>query len=286
MSAHWETGRRGDLSAFATVVTGDPEVPLAVRCEDGVATFVLDRPDRHNALTRRLSAALLEGLVHAGADRSVRCVVLTSSGASFCTGDDVSSVQQWRLGDRSAAPFDPLTHDADYLRICEEMLHLPKPVVAAVAGPTAGAGTEIACAADYRIAASTATFGSRLLQVGHVGNVVLLSRVVGPARATQIYLTGRMVPATEALQIGLVDEVVPPEVFAESAAACARRMAELPTRSVGLFKELRERTWGQPVEYGLRMQDAYHLRTHDEVRDAAEGMTAFIERRTPHYDGR
>ncbi|WP_078591924.1 enoyl-CoA hydratase/isomerase family protein [Streptomyces megasporus] len=281
-----DPGARGRFAAFADRVSADPAVPLLASLHEGVAVLRLDRPERRNALTLPLSGALLEGLVRAGADHRVRAVVLRGSGPAFCAGDDVPSVRRWLDGDRADVPFDPVTSDAHYLRICEQMLHLPKPVVVGLTGATAGAGAEIACAADYRLADDTAAIGSRLASVGHVGNVVLMSRLVGPARATEIYLTGRMVPAAEALSLGLVDRVVPAASFEAELAETARRFAALPTRSVGLFKELRERSWGQPAEYGLRLQDAYHLRTHDEVRDAAEGLDAFVARRPPRFEGR
>ena len=251
----------------------------------GVATLVLDRPEARNSLTHVMSSTLLAGLLAAAADPAVRVVVLTGAGTAFCAGDDVGTVQRWRSGDRADAPFDHVTADAHYLRICEAILHAPKPVVAAVNGAAAGAGAEIACAADYRFASDAARIGSCLLGVGHVGNAVLMSRVAGPARATEIYLTGRLVPAAEALAIGLFDRVVPHGEFAPALAAFARDLAAAPTRAIGLFKELRERSWGQPAEYGLRLQDAIHLRTHAEVADGAEGLTAFAQRRPPHFTG-
>lgn len=285
MSRPADVGVRGRFAAFAARVTDDPRVPLRAGLSGTVATLSLDRPARRNALTRAMSGALLEGLVRAGADPRVRAVVLRGEGPAFCAGDDVPAVRRWCDGDRADAPFDPVTSDAHYLRVCEEMLHLPKPVVVGLTGATAGAGAELACAADYRLAAGSAAIGSRLAAVGHVGNVVLMSRLVGPARATEIYLTGRMVPAGEARDIGLVDQVCPEADFAAELQAIAERFAALPTRSIGLFKELRERSWGQPAEYGLRLQDAYHLRTHTDVADAFEGLDAFAARRPPRFTG-
>ncbi|MCW7943746.1 enoyl-CoA hydratase [Streptomyces hygroscopicus] len=260
-------------------------MPLRARLADRVATLVLDRPRHRNSLIHALSSHLLRGLLCAGDDPEVRTVVLAGSGGAFCAGDDVDSVRRWRLGDRADTPFDPVTSDAHYLRVCEAVLHLPKPVLAAVTGAAAGAGAEIVCAADYRLADTTASIGSRLAGVGHVGNVVLLSRLVGPARATEIYLTGRMVPAAEALALGLFDRVCAPDAFSRELGALTEQFAALPTASIGLFKELRERAWGQPAEYGLRLQDSYHLRTHTTVRDAAEGLRAFTEKRRPRFTG-
>ncbi|MDQ1104100.1 2-(1,2-epoxy-1,2-dihydrophenyl)acetyl-CoA isomerase [Nocardioides zeae] len=277
-------GRRGGYGAF--VASLDPSGPLALELDGAVAVVRMRRTERRNALVRAMTEPMLEALVRASADPDVRCVLLTGGEDAFCVGDDVASVEAWRHGDAATTPFDALTHDAHYLRMCEELLRMPKPVVAAVGGASAGAGTELLCAADYRVAGRDAVIGNRLLQVGHVGNVVLLSRLVGPGRATNLYLTGRMVPAEEALSIGLVDEVVPAGDVVAAGRRRAAELAALPTRAIALFKDLRERTWGQPAELGLRWQDRCHLVTHDTVRDAAEGMAAFAERRAPRYEGR
>ncbi|MFJ9688112.1 enoyl-CoA hydratase/isomerase family protein [Streptomyces bacillaris] len=270
---------------FADRVDGKEDVPLRASLDGGVATLTLDRPRRRNSLDLTLSRHLLLGLMSAGDDPGVRTVVITGSGGAFCAGDDVESVRRWRLGDRVDTPFDPITSDAHYLRVCEAILHLPKPVIAGLTGAAAGAGAEIACAADFRLASTRASIGSCLAGVGHVGNVVLMSRLTGPARATEIYLTGRMVSGDEAVRLGLFDRLCEPEEFDGELAALASRFAALPTASVGLFKELRERSWGQPAEYGLRLQDAYHLKTHATVADAREGMAAFAEKRPPRFTG-
>lgn len=274
---------RPGFAAFADEL-GDAGI-LRASLSDGVATLTLNRPERRNSLTREMAHGLLRGLVVAGDDAQVRVIVLRGADGTFCAGDDVPAVDRWREGDRDAAPFDPVTSDAYYLRICEVILGAPKPVVAAVEGAAAGAGAEIVCAADYRLLSTSARIGSCLVGVGHVGNVVLMSRLIGPGRATEIYLTGRLVPAAEALAIGLADKVVQPEDFDKELARLAEGFGQAPTRAIGLFKELRERTWGQPATTGLRLQDAYHLRTHAEVRDSGEGLRAFTERRPPSFTG-
>ncbi|MEI7030371.1 enoyl-CoA hydratase/isomerase family protein [Streptomyces pratensis] len=281
----WVGAATETFADFADRVDGRRDVPLRARFDCGVATLTLDRPHRRNSLDLTLSRHLLLGLMCAGDDPRVRTVVVTGSGGAFCAGDDVDSVGRWRSGDRGDTPFDPITSDAHYLRVCEAMLHLPKPVVAGLTGAAAGAGAEIACAADFRLADTRASIGSCLAGVGHVGNVVLMSRLAGPARATEIYLTGRMVSGAEAVRLGLFDRLCEPGDFERELGELAGRFAALPTASVGLFKELRERSWGQPAEYGLRLQDAYHLKTHATVADAREGMAAFAEKRRPRFTG-
>lgn len=251
----------------------------------GIASVVLDRPERRNSLNHDMAVAVLGAVLAAGEDPRVRVIVLRGAGGAFCAGDDVLTVDRWREGDRDGAPFDRLTADAYYLRICEALLTVPKPVVAVLEGVSAGAGTEIACAADLRFCSPEARIGSCLVSVGHVGNVVMMSRVVGPARATEIYMTGRLVGAQEALAVGLVDRVADREGFARELDVLLDALASAPTRAIGLFKELRERSWGESARSGLRLQDEFHLRTHREVADGAEGLRAFVEHRPPRFRG-
>ncbi|UGY94130.1 enoyl-CoA hydratase/isomerase family protein [Streptomyces gobiensis] len=252
---------------------------------DGVATLTLNRPGQRNALDRELSEQLLAALVRAAADPAVRCVVITGSGGAFCAGDDLAAVSEFLDGVRTNTPADAVTGDGHYLRICEAIVTCPKPVIAGIDGAAAGAGTEIACAADYRLASDRAKIGSCLVQVGHLGNAVMLPRVVGPARATEMFLTGRLVGAAEAERTGLVHQVVPAERFSAELSGLAARLASGPTKSIGYYKELREAAWGQPVLYGLRLQDIFHVRSHTEIKDASEGPRAFLEGRPPQFAG-
>ncbi|WP_116112267.1 enoyl-CoA hydratase/isomerase family protein [Austwickia chelonae] len=273
-------GPRGDLNALA----GDDD---GIRvCRDGaVGVIALHRGGQHNALTAAMGRRLLDAVVRAAADPSVRCLLLVGEDGSFCAGDDLHGVQAWNGGKPGEAPFDPLTHDAYYLRICESLIQAPKPVVAGLTGVTAGAGLDIACAADYRVAGEQARFASRLINVGHVGHAVLLPRIIGVGRATNWYLTGRLVGAREAFSAGFLDEVVPDDEVHTRATRLARELACAPTASIGLFKDLRERAWGQPVQAGLRLQDACHLVTHDQVRDASRGIEAAADGHRADFQG-
>jgi hypothetical protein len=276
-------GNRGD---FASAVADEKRSGIAARLEpNGVAYITLNRPDQLNALDFDLASALLELTIRASEDTNVRCLVLTGNEKAFCAGDDISAVECWMNGDRKTAPFDQCTSDAIYLRVCEAIIEMPKPVIACLTGATAGAGLDIACAADYRLCSTNARIGSGVLKIGHVGNAVLLPRVVGPAKATEIYITGRMLNSKEALRIGLVDRIVAQLEIEKVIDELANHFAQLPTKSIGLFKQLRERAWGQPVQYGLRLQDSIHLVTHDHVNDSIEGIRAFRERRTPDFRG-
>ncbi|NJQ04838.1 enoyl-CoA hydratase/isomerase family protein [Streptomyces lonarensis] len=262
---------------------GEPE--LVETLDGGVATLRLNRPARRNALSRGLAVLLVDALRRCGRDPEVRVVVLTGTAGAFCAGDELDERAESLAAVGPDTPVDPHTGDLLYLRICEQIVQLPKPVIAAVDGAAAGAGTEILCAADLRIASDRTRIGSCVVKVGHLGNAVMLPRVVGPARATEIYLSGRLVGAEEAARIGLVDHLVEQAEFPAAVAKLAGRLAAGPTATIGLYKELRERAAGVPVAQGLRLQDAYHLRTHLEVPDSAEGLAAYVAGRVPRFTG-
>ena len=255
--------------------------------DDGVATITMNRPERRNGLDRELGLRLLESVLRAAESPAVRAIVLTGAGRAFCAGDDISGLGELVSGNRVNTPSVQESGDAYYLRVCEALVQAQKPVIAGINGAAVGAGAEIACAADYRLATSCARIGSGLIKLGQVGNVVMMTRVVGPARATEIFLTGRLVEAGEAERIGLFDRVVSADAFSRELAVLAARLANGPTKTIGLFKELRERTWYQPAEFGLRLQDQYHARCcGGEVDEGLEGPRAYLELRPPKFTGR
>ena len=264
----------------------DPCPTLLSELRDGALFLTLNRPDARNALNADLARALLSELLTARHRPEVRAIILRGAGSAFCAGDDLASVDDYLDGGSAEAPAIVDSGDSHYLRIIEAIVTCGKPVLAAIGGGCAGAGTEIACAADLRLASDRARIGSCLVSVGQVGNAVMLPRVIGPAAATELYISGRLVDAAEALSLGLVHEVVPHGRFDERVEELGLSLAQKPTKAIALFKELRERALGQPVEFGLRLQDAFHIRNNHEVEDGVEGVRAFVEKRPPRFTGR
>ena len=259
---------------------------LVTRPEPDVLCLQLNRPQAGNAIDRALGEDLLAALTDAADDRTVRATIITGTGRTFCAGDDIGGIDAHLAGDHTNSPVVGTTEDPIYLRIVEAIVAAPFPVIAAVNGAAAGAGTELACAADLRLAATPARIGSCLINVAQVGNAVMLARVVGAARATEIYLSGRLVDMDEALHIGLVHRVVPADHLQPEALALARQLAAAPTRAIALYKELRERLHGATIEQGLRVQNTFHIRNNREVEDSLEGARAFLEKRAPRFSGR
>lgn len=274
---------------MSAVPTADDPV-LLERHADGIAELTLNRPHRRNAFDHELGTSLLNAIRRASADPAARVIVVRGRGTAFCAGDDIATLETMLVDGVAASDTENVavvrdTGDSLYLRIAEALLSAPKPVLVAINGDAAGAGTELACAGDLRIMREGARIGSALVRIGQLGHAALLPRVVGPARATELFLSGRMIDAAEAERIGLVHERVAAEAFEARVDELAHELASRPTRAIGLFKELRERAHGLSAVDAARLQDTYHARCMSEVEDAVEGARAFVEKRAPRFSG-
>ncbi len=253
--------------------------------EGDVVALTLNRPDRLNALNVELAAALVDALHRAGADAGVRCVVLTGAGRAFCAGGDLALLRDARRRDAG--------HELEgLLRAGHETVlaiaDMPKPVLAAVNGPAAGAGMNLALACDLRIASDQASFGQNFAKVGlfpDFGGTWLLPRLVGAARAAEMFYTGEMISAAEAERIGAVNRVVPHDRLAGETRALAARLAAAPPLAVRAVKQT---LFGACRAELVRALDA---EISQQVKcflseDCAEGLNAFFEKRAPRFRGR
>ncbi len=190
-----------------------------------VATITLNRPDRLNAMTTELIEGVLGHLEQAAADDAVRVAVLTGAGRGFCAGGDLAQTSTFA----DAQPEADAVAELRRLHQTTILLHeMPKPTIAAVNGPCAGAGLSWACACDLRIAAESAVFRTAFLSAGLTGDfggTWTLTRCVGAARARHLYLLNEKIDAAAALTIGLVGEVVPDAGLADRVAAIASGLA-------------------------------------------------------------
>ena len=207
--------------------------------EGPVATITLNRPDRLNALTFEVYAELRE-LFHALASHdAVKVAIITGEGRGFCSGGDVDSIIG-RLVEQDTTELLAFTRMTG--AVIANMRALPKPIIAAINGITAGAGAVIALAADFRIAVPSATMAFLFTRVGlagaDMGAAYLLPRVVGLARATELLMLGDPIPADEALRVGLVNKVVAGDALMDEARALAQRLATGPGFALGMTKRL------------------------------------------------
>lgn len=264
--------------------SGSPDSLILHATDNGVSTITLNRPEAMNAVTWDQRERVIELLAEASADPGIRVVVLTATGRGFCAGADLRGAPV--SGDR--APGDVArTIRLGAQRLIAAVLDCEKPVIAAVNGTAAGIGAHLAFACDLVLAAESAKFIEVFVRRGLVpdgGGAYLLPRLVGPQRAKELMFFGDSLPARDAERLGLVNRTVPDEELAATARAWAQRLAEGPTRSIALTKQLvnasldADRTTAFAAE---AMAQEINMTT----QDANEGVASFVERRTPKYRG-
>jgi 2-(1,2-epoxy-1,2-dihydrophenyl)acetyl-CoA isomerase len=257
--------------------------------DGGVATLTMNRPDSRNALSRAMMLALHESLQRLAADPAVRLVVLTGTGRAFCSGGDVKGFAQAAGAAGTPPNFDQRVTDLrarmDAVRWLNEM---PKPTLAVIPGPAAGAGLSLALACDLRISADDAKFTTAFSKIGlsgDFGGSWFLSQLVGASRARELYFTGRVVMADEALRLGLVDRVVPFAQLADAAKAYAQELVALPTVAVGYMKRNLNVAQRGTLADVLDAEAIHMIRTF-ETDDHKGAARAFVEKRPPSFDGR
>ncbi|KFZ82492.1 enoyl-CoA hydratase [Amycolatopsis sp. MJM2582] len=252
---------------------------------DGVRTFTLNRPQAYNSLTVELKELLLAGLTEAAADDSVRAVVLTGSGKAFCAGQDLKE----HVGLLQAGDPAPLhTVKEHYNPIVKTIVGMPKPVIAAVNGPAAGAGAAFAYASDLRIAATSANFLMAFANVGlgpDSGASWTLQRLIGLGRAAELMLMARTVDSAEALTLGLVSEVVPDEELAARAQKVAAKLAAGPTVAYAKIKNVLAVAAESTLEEALDAEDAAQSAL-GATADHTEAVEAFVGKRKPNFQGK
>jgi 2-(1,2-epoxy-1,2-dihydrophenyl)acetyl-CoA isomerase len=272
-------------STQETVMTTD----LLESHASGITTLTMNRPEARNALTRDMMAALSEALPRLANDPAVRLVVLTGTGAAFCSGGDVKGFARNAAGAAVTMSFDQKVTDLRMRMDVSRWLHeMPKPTLAVIPGPAAGAGLSLALACDLRIAADDAKFTTAFSKIGlsgDFGGSYFLNHLVGAAKAREMYFTGQVLRGDEALRIGLVNRAVPAAQLADAAAAWAAELAALPTVAVGYMK--------RNLNSGLRSSlsevldaEAIHMIRTFETDDHKGAAVAFVEKRPPSFQGR
>jgi 2-(1,2-epoxy-1,2-dihydrophenyl)acetyl-CoA isomerase len=254
---------------------------------DGVAVLTLNRPDRLNALSTTMLEGLLEAVPRLADDPRVGVVVLTGAGRAFCAGGDVKAMAEGR-----EMPGETLEERAQGLRRGMEVsrwLHdLPKPTIAMVRGPAAGAGLSLALACDLRVAGASARFATAFARVGYSGDFGgswFLTRLVGTARARELYFTAEILDAAQAHGLGLVNRVVPDERLADETLELARRLARGPRIAYRYMKRNFNAAVTAPLSEVLDLEAWHHTRC-GMTEDHREAARAFVEKREPVFHGR
>jgi 2-(1,2-epoxy-1,2-dihydrophenyl)acetyl-CoA isomerase len=252
---------------------------------EGVRTLTLNRPKAYNSLTVELKERLLSALREAAEDDSVRAVVITGSGKAFCAGQDLKEhVGLLQAGD--PAPLNTVSEH--YNPIVRTIVGMPKPVIAAINGPAAGAGAAFAYASDLRIAASSANFLMAFANVGlgpDSGASWTLQRLIGYGRAAELMLLARTVAAEEALRLGLVGEVVADEELVARAQQVAAKLAAGPTVAYAKIKDVLTSAAESTFEEALAAEDAAQSAL-GATADHSEAVEAFVAKRKPRFQGK
>ncbi|MFZ9561867.1 MAG: enoyl-CoA hydratase/isomerase family protein [Burkholderiales bacterium] len=254
---------------------------IKVTHDEGVATVLLDRADKLNALSGEMYQELADAFTALNNDDSVRVVLLTGAGRAFCAGGDVGSMGN----------FDVVSgrkRSKGHHRMILALHHLEKPVIAAVRGPAAGIGASLALACDLIVASETAYLLMAFKNVGippDGGAIFFLTQHLGLARAKEIVYSARKLPAAEAKDMGLISKVVPDNQLEAASLALAREIAGSATYALTLAKRMFQYMYVPTLEQLLEMEVLAICgarMTHDHV----EGVTAFKEKRKPQFKGK
>ena len=252
---------------------------------DGIALLVLNRPEKLNALNNELSTALNEALTRIADDSSVNVVVVSGAGRAFCAGGDLGAIGKGRELNQTEE-LGPILRSG--MQSVLKMRMMPQPVIAAVNGPAAGAGMNVALAADIRIAADCATFGQNFAKVGlfpDYGGTYFLPQLVGPSAAAEMFYTGDMIDAQTALTLGIVNRVVPAAQLEAEVKALALKIAQGPQIVIRAIKRMLFGTHEKELVKALDREVDQQMKCfHSD--DCREGIRAFMEKRHPKFQGK
>jgi 2-(1,2-epoxy-1,2-dihydrophenyl)acetyl-CoA isomerase len=251
---------------------------------DGVGTITLNRPEKLNAFAGRMREEIADAVWEMAKDPDVRVVIVTGAGRAFCAGADIGYMQD--LLDRDDTEGFTALVEAGRQAVVA-VRETPKPVIAAINGPAAGGGANLALACDIRIASDRASLGQTFNRIGlhpDWGGTYFLPRLVGPAKALELIFSGEMVDAAEALRLGLFTAVVPHESLLDEARSVASDLARKPPKALALAKRAVYASADATLSEVLDRELAHQLECF-QSDDVREGLAAFLEKRAPQFTG-
>ncbi|HJX91607.1 MAG TPA: enoyl-CoA hydratase [Pyrinomonadaceae bacterium] len=251
---------------------------------ENILTITLNRPEKLNSFIGHMRRDLAEALEHAGSERSVRVVIITGAGRGFCAGGDVEFMAEL-MERRDSEEFSRILGAGR--RVITAIRHMSKPVIAAVNGPAAGAGCNLALACDIRIASTAASFTESFIKVGlnpDWGGTYFLPRLVTPNKACELFFLGETINAQEAARLNLVNKVVAHEELESATQQLAERLRAAPPIALAAAKQAIYMSEAHDLETMLRNETESQLRCF-ESDDGHEGVRAFLEKREPRFTG-
>ena len=275
---------------MTTLETGTED--LRAEIDDGVAVITMNRPERRNALSQAMLSAMATVLAQVETDDAVGCVVLTGAGGAFCAGGDVKGMaaRQADGDDRGGPSRDAAIHRQRLSQraTSSRLWSMPKPTIAALPGPAAGAGLSLALACDLRYAVPGAVLTTAFAKValaGDYGGTWFLTQLVGSARAKELYYFSEKLTAADAQQLGIVNAIFPAADFDGEVMALARRLAQGPSIAYRYMKENINRAVTGELGDCMDLEVTHHVHTvhTDDHREAAR---AFVDKREPRFHGR
>jgi 2-(1,2-epoxy-1,2-dihydrophenyl)acetyl-CoA isomerase len=264
---------------------------LQAHVEDGVAILTMNRPERRNALSGEMLSGMEKALRDAELATDVACVVLTGAGGAFCSGGDVKGMAEGGRRGGTPVPMDVRIHAqrVQQRATAGRIYEMPKPVIASLPGPAAGAGLSLALACDLRIAAENAILTTAFARVGFSGDyggTYFMTQLIGASKAKELYFLSDRIDAKEAERLGLVNKVVPAAALEEETLALAKRLANGATLAYRYMKEnINRAATGASLGDCLDLEATHHQHT-GLTEDHREAVKAFIEKREPTFKGR
>lgn len=249
---------------------------------NGVAQIRLNRPKALNSFNKEMTLRLQEILEEVDLNKEIRAVMITGEGKAFSAGQDLKEVM-----DKDKNPGFEKILEEGYNPIIRLIRSIKKPFLAAVNGVAAGAGANIALACDIVVASEEASFIQAFSKIGLVpdsGGTYFLPRLIGFQKAAALMMLGDKVGAEEAERIGMIYKFFSKEEFAEKTTELAERLAKMPTKALGLTKELLNQSQNISLDAQLDMESNYQIKSAKSA-DHQEGITAFMERRKPEFRG-
>jgi 2-(1,2-epoxy-1,2-dihydrophenyl)acetyl-CoA isomerase len=265
---------------------------LRAELDDGVAVITMNRPDRRNAFSPTMVSALGAVLARVEADDAVGCVVLTGAGGAFCAGGDVKSMAALPADGRDGAgpSLDARIHRQrlNQRATSGRLWSMPKPTIAAIGGPAAGAGLSLALACDLRYAVAGAVLTTAFAKVafaGDYGGTWFLTRLVGSSKAKELYYFSERLSAQDAERLGIVNAVFAPADFEREVMDRARRLAHGPALAYRYMKENLNRAVSGDLGDCMDLEVTHHVHT-GLTEDHREAAQAFVDKREPRFHGR